>query len=72
MSVRSSGRWRKRSNGEILPQSSYGEAVTCFEKAIELNPNRLIDSAGKVRIWSRNRLPLEPTLLTITVHDSLS
>jgi tetratricopeptide (TPR) repeat protein len=28
--------------GEILPQSTYGEAVTCFEKAIELNPNRLI------------------------------
>jgi tetratricopeptide (TPR) repeat protein len=28
--------------GEILPQSSYGEAVTCFEKAIELNPNRLM------------------------------
>jgi tetratricopeptide (TPR) repeat protein len=28
--------------GVILPQSTYGEAVTCFEKAIELNPNRLI------------------------------
>jgi tetratricopeptide (TPR) repeat protein len=28
--------------GAILPQSTYGEAVVCFEKAIELNPNRLI------------------------------
>jgi tetratricopeptide (TPR) repeat protein len=28
--------------GVILPQSTYGEAVTCFEKAIQLNPNRLI------------------------------
>jgi tetratricopeptide (TPR) repeat protein len=28
--------------GAILPQSTYGEAVTCFEKAIQLNPSRLI------------------------------
>ena len=28
--------------GEVLPQSTYEEAAKCFQKAIELNPNRLM------------------------------
>src|SRR5258708_26967189 len=28
--------------GEGLPQSTYEEAAKCFQKAIELNPNRLM------------------------------
>jgi len=28
--------------GETLPQSTYEEAAKCFQKAIELNPNRLM------------------------------
>jgi tetratricopeptide (TPR) repeat protein len=28
--------------GEVLPESTYEEAAKCFQKAIELNPNRLM------------------------------
>jgi len=39
--------------GEILPQSTYGEAVTCFEKAIQLNPNRLIHYIELGRVYAQ-------------------
>jgi tetratricopeptide (TPR) repeat protein len=38
--------------GEILPQSTYGEAATCFEKAIQLNPNRLIHYIELGRVYA--------------------
>jgi tetratricopeptide (TPR) repeat protein len=39
--------------GEILPQSTYEEAVTCFEKAIQLNPNRLIHYIELGRVYAQ-------------------
>ncbi|HZC35253.1 MAG TPA: tetratricopeptide repeat protein, partial [Chthoniobacterales bacterium] len=39
--------------GEILPQSTYGEAATCFEKAIQLNPNRLMHYVELGRIYAQ-------------------
>lgn len=39
--------------GETLPPSTYGEAITCFEKAIELNPNRLIHYIELGRVYAQ-------------------
>jgi tetratricopeptide (TPR) repeat protein len=39
--------------GQVLPQSTYGEAVTCFEKAIKLNPNRLIHYIELGRVYAQ-------------------
>jgi tetratricopeptide (TPR) repeat protein len=39
--------------GEVLPQSTYGEAVTCFEKAIGLNPNRPIHYVELGRVYAQ-------------------
>jgi Flp pilus assembly protein TadD len=38
---------------EVLPQSTYGEALTCFEKAIELNPNRLMHYIELGRVYAQ-------------------
>jgi tetratricopeptide (TPR) repeat protein len=45
--------------GEILPQSTYAEAVTCFEKAIQLNPNRLIHYIELGRVYAQIGRPEE-------------
>jgi hypothetical protein len=52
----------KRAFGQIkygkLPSAKYEDAVCCFEKAIELNPNRLmhcIDSVAPTRKWAKMR-----------------
>jgi tetratricopeptide (TPR) repeat protein len=39
--------------GETLPQSTYAEAATCFEKAIELNPNRLMHYIELGRVYAQ-------------------
>jgi tetratricopeptide (TPR) repeat protein len=36
-----------------LPESTYQEAARCFEKAIELNPNRLMHYIELGRVYSR-------------------
>jgi Flp pilus assembly protein TadD len=39
--------------GEVLPASTYNEAVTCFEKAIALNPNRLMHYIELGRVYAQ-------------------
>jgi tetratricopeptide (TPR) repeat protein len=36
-----------------LPNSTYGDAAKCFEKAIELNPNRLMHYIELGRVYAR-------------------
>ena len=38
--------------GEVLPQSTYEEAAKCFQKAIELNPNRLMHYIELGRVYA--------------------
>jgi tetratricopeptide (TPR) repeat protein len=39
--------------GEVLPQSTYEEAARCFEKAIELNPNRPMHYIELGRVYAQ-------------------
>ena len=39
--------------GKQLPNSTYEEAVSCFEKAIELNPNRLMHYVELGRVYAQ-------------------
>jgi tetratricopeptide (TPR) repeat protein len=39
--------------GEVLPESTYEEAAKCFEKAIELNPNRLMHYIELGRVYAQ-------------------
>ena len=39
--------------GKQLPDSTYEEAVSCFEKAIELNPNRLMHYIELGRVYAQ-------------------
>ena len=39
--------------GEVLPQSTYEEAAKCFQKAIELNPNRLMHYIELGRVYAQ-------------------
>jgi tetratricopeptide (TPR) repeat protein len=39
--------------GEVLPQSTYEEAAQCFQKAIELNPNRLMHYIELGRVYAQ-------------------
>ncbi|MBV8142402.1 MAG: tetratricopeptide repeat protein [Verrucomicrobia bacterium] len=39
--------------GKVLPDSTYQEAAQCFEKAIELNPNRLMHYIELGRVYAR-------------------
>ncbi|MEY2605705.1 MAG: hypothetical protein QOH31_3521 [Verrucomicrobiota bacterium] len=39
--------------GEVLPESTYGEAAKCFQKAIELNPNRLMHYIELGRVYAQ-------------------
>jgi tetratricopeptide (TPR) repeat protein len=39
--------------GKQLPDSTYQEAVSCFEKAIELNPNRLMHYIELGRVYAQ-------------------
>ena len=39
--------------GEVLPQSTYEEAAKCFEKAIELNPNRPMHYIELGRVYAQ-------------------
>jgi tetratricopeptide (TPR) repeat protein len=39
--------------GEVLPASTYKEAARCFEKAIELNPNRLMHYIELGRVYAQ-------------------
>jgi tetratricopeptide (TPR) repeat protein len=39
--------------GEVLPESTYEEAARCFEKAIELNPNRLMHYIELGRVYAQ-------------------
>jgi tetratricopeptide (TPR) repeat protein len=39
--------------GKQLPDSTYDEAVACFEKAIELNPNRLMHYIELGRVYAQ-------------------
>ena len=40
-----------------LPDSTYEDAARCFEKAIELNPNRLMHYIELTRIWDELTMP---------------
>jgi tetratricopeptide (TPR) repeat protein len=39
--------------GEVLPESTYEEAARCFEKAIELNPNRPMHYIELGRVYAQ-------------------
>jgi tetratricopeptide (TPR) repeat protein len=39
--------------GEVLPQSTYEEAAKCYQKAIELNPNRLMHYIELGRVYAQ-------------------
>jgi tetratricopeptide (TPR) repeat protein len=39
--------------GEVLPESTYQEAAKCYQKAIELNPNRLMHYIELGRVYAQ-------------------